>query len=87
METNHKRFLFHKTVSELLSETNAGDDRIVVTVLLVAIYSGMDRSHVPAAQDMVNTIVEPVLVEGDSGAVAGLGVGISHETAEHAVRI
>ena len=85
METNHKRFLFHKTVSELLSETNAGDDRVVVAVLLGPVHTGIDRYHVPAAQYMVNTIEEPVLMEGYPGAVAGLGIGVVHEAAEQTV--
>ena len=63
----------------------AGDYGVVVTVLLGAVHAGVDGGHVAAAEDVVYAVVEAVLVIGQSGAVAGFGVGIGHEAAEQAV--
>ena len=59
----------------------------MVTVLLGAVYPGVQRGDVFAAEYMVNAIVQLVLVVGYAHSNAGFGICIVHEPVEYPVGI
>jgi hypothetical protein len=72
--------------ASLFYQFNFGNNRIVVTIFIATINPCVQRSHVTTAKYVVNAIIEPILMIGDSRSYSGPGKGIIHKAVKQTMR-